>query len=113
MYKYRVIGTLYTSIPKYYSWDKDKTFPYFDKLEEKEWEVEAESAKDAIIWLMNNYPEYYMGGSAHCITVGRSEFYMTAVPCLEYGNGNYETVDNRVAYLKQVLSRIKKTEYVA
>ena len=113
MNNYRVVGARYDIIPKYYSWDTDKQFPYFEKIEDREWVVETENAEEAIVWLMTNHPEYFMGSAAYCITPGKSGAYMTAIPNPEYGPGNYETIENRVAYVKKRLEYITNRMHIA
>lgn len=95
--KVTVYGRRYSEVPNYYRWDVEKQFPYFEKEDEQVFEIEAESLRDGERWLIENHPDMYMGGNVIC---ENGDFACLAVPCEEYGKGNYETVARRVACVK-------------
>ena len=103
MNKYRVTGTHYNETPNYYVWDNEKRFPYFTVDDEQEWVIDADNLKEAEKWFAVNHPDYFMGGAINCITPNVHEFCIYAAPCGEYGEGNYETVDARVAFVRNRL----------
>ena len=100
--KIKVIGRRYSETAKFYDWDTDKVFPYFEKEGEQTWEIEADTLQDGVQWLAENHPEMYMGGSVVC---ENGDFTCFAVPCVEYGKGNYETIEARVAFAKADVRR--------
>lgn len=108
MKQYTVNGALYSTIAQYYDYDSRLQWPYYRRLESRSWTIEAESLEDAVAWLMTNYPSYYMGGSIVCITPGVQEFQCNAVPSIEYGEGNFETIEARIAYVKSMLRRKRR-----
>ena len=101
--KIEIIGRFYSEVADYYEWDTEKKFPNFKKLSEQTWQIEAESLKDGERWLAENHPESYMGGNVIC---ENGDFACLAVPCGEYGEGNYETIAARVAYVKRIMGLI-------
>lgn len=94
--KIKVIGRSYTETATYYDWDAEKKFPRFEATGEQTWEIEAETLRDGERWLAENHPDMYMGGNVIC---ENGDFACLAVPCGEYGEGNYETIAARVAYV--------------
>ena len=61
--RFVINGAKYSSIPKYYNWDLKKNYPYYDEIEEVTFEQnDITSTKEGEIWLLQNYPKYYMGG---------------------------------------------------
>lgn len=92
--KYEIKGTLYGETPKYYSWDKEKQFDYYEEVIRHTWTIEADSIEEAERWLIDNYPECYMGAAIIC--KDNTDFLMTAVPSGEYEKGNYETIQARI-----------------
>lgn len=101
--KATVIGRRYSEIPTYPSWDADKEFPHFELLYERTWEIDVETVHDGEKWLAENHPKYYMGGSIVC---ENGDFACLAVPCCEYGKGNYETVAARVACVEKIAAKM-------
>ena len=97
--KVKIIGRKYSEEANYYSWDPQKQFPYFEKVGEQVWEIEAETLRDGERWLAENHPDMYMGGNVIC---ENGDFACLAVPCEEYGKGNYETIADRIACVKKV-----------
>ena len=106
MKTYRVCGAKYNEEPRYYTWDADKKFPEYTVVNKQEWTIDADSLNDAEKWFIANYPDYFMGGSIQCITPNVCEFCMYAIPCCEYGTGNYETVAARIAFVRNRLSAV-------
>ena len=100
MATYKVHGALYGTADHYYDWDKDRKYPYYKKVEDREWTVEGDCLEDAINWFCANHPAYYMGGSVQRITDDKTEFAMFAVPSPEYPEGTYETIEARIKYVK-------------
>lgn len=96
--KYKITGRLYGEIATFHSWDHDKRYPMFKVVSEKTWEIYADTMKEVKRWLAINYPEYYMGCNIKMI--GYDNFFMAAAPCSEYGAGNYETLENRINWVK-------------
>ena len=96
--KIEVIGRKYSEVAKYYDYDTDKRFPHYEKVDEQTWEIEGETLYDGEIWLAKNHPDMFMGGNVIC---ENGDFAMLAVPCEEYGKGNYETIADRIAYIKK------------
>ena len=95
--KIKVIGARYNETATYYNWDKEKKFPYYSRIADETWEIEADTLWDGERWLAKNHPDMYMGGTVSC---ENGDFACLAVPCGEYGNGNYETIEARVAWVK-------------
>ena len=95
----KIYGRLYGETPRYYDFDDNHKWPYYDKLEEKEWDLEYSDVNDGEKWLIDNYPEYYMGA---CIQGNNGDFILTAIPGVEYGYGNFETIQNRISYVKTI-----------
>ena len=95
--KIKVYGRRYSEVARFYSWDDEKQFPHFDEEEERMWEIEADTLDDGEKWFAENHPDMYMGGSIVC---ENGDFVCFAVPCLEYGNGNYETIAARVVCVR-------------
>lgn len=95
--------TRYGEEATYYTWDKERKYKNYEPIEKHTFEVEAESVQEAEKWLANNHPELYMGAG---ITDHKGNFIMTAVPSLEYGEGNYETTEARIAWVKQHIAYI-------
>ena len=107
MRKYRITGCLYNETPRYYDWDTNKTFAVYDTVEKKEWDIQAHSLLEAKVWFCRNYPEYVQGGNIQRIKDTPSqdtEFIMFAIPSNEYGDGNYETVANRVRWAQREIN---------
>ena len=96
--KITVYGRRYSETAKYYSWDVNKEFPNFEKVDEQVWEIEAETLRDGERWLAENHPDMYMGGNIVC---ENGDFACLAVPCGEYGEGNYETIEARVDCIRR------------
>lgn len=99
--KIKIIGRKYEDKVSYYDWDGRKEFGYCEVEDERIWEKEFEDEFKAEIWLVNNYPEYAMGAS-YIWNDGRC-FYLLAVPSSEFGDGNWETTENRVRFVKREL----------
>ena len=95
--KIKIHGTRYSETPKYYSWDDKKRYKYYDSVSEETWEIEADTLREGEKWLAENHPDMYMGGAVAC---ENGDFALLAVPSLEYGEGNYETIQARVAWVK-------------
>lgn len=95
--KITVIGRRYSETAKFYDWDADKKYPYFEKEGEQTWEIEAENLREGQRWLAENNPDMYMGGNIIC---ENGDFACLAVPCEEYGKGNYETIKARISTVK-------------
>lgn len=98
--KATIIGRRYSDVATYWDWDAAKRWPNYEKVEEQEWTVDVSSLKDGERWLAVNHPDMYMGGS---VVMENGDFMMMAVPCVEYGDGNYETEAARVACVKEVI----------
>lgn len=95
--KVKVIGRKYSEKATYYNWDKEREFPKYEKLADETWEIEASSLFAGKKWLAENHPDMFMGGNVIC---ENGDFACLAVPCEEYGKGNYETIEARVAWVK-------------
>ena len=75
-------------------------------LEERCWTPEGiKSSSDAQKWLLEHYPDYYMGMSVIQKCPGGSLLF-TAVPCEEYPTGMWETKKNRYEYAVQAAKRL-------
>lgn len=95
--KITIHGVRYSDIPKHYPWDDKKRYKYFDSIAEEKWEIEGNSLDEGEKWLAQNHPDMYMGGSIVC---ENGDFSLLAVPSGEYGEGNYETTQARIAWVK-------------
>jgi hypothetical protein len=102
--KIKIIGRKYLEAARYLEWDTSKRFPVYDMDEERVWEIEAETLDDGELWLAENHPDYYMGANVIC---ENGDFACEAIPCEEYGKGNYETIAARIAFVKA------EAEYIA
>lgn len=103
---YDITGTLYSVEPTYYDWDKEHHFPNFAEIDKKIWEhIPVKSIDDAKRWVLENYPDYYMGMSAsqNCPS---GNFIMGAVPCIEYGENMYKTYADRRNWAEQEAARL-------
>lgn len=100
----KICGRIYSDEPFFPDWGKDKKFPHYEEESEHLWEVDCASLDEAEGWLMENHPEAYMGAS---IVLENGDFAMFAVPCLEYGKGNFETKAARLEYARNTV-RAKK-----
>ena len=98
--KVKITGRRYAETANYYRWDADKEYPYFEEVEEQTWEINTRSLRDGERWLAKNHPDMLMGGNVNC---ENGDFACFPVPCEEYGTGNYETVDARIACVKAML----------
>lgn len=96
--KIKVIGRKYTEQAFYSNWDAAKEFPHYEKVAEHTWEIEADTLDAGKKWLAKNHPDMFMGGNVIC---ENGDFTCLAVPCGEYGTGNFETIAARVAYVKK------------
>lgn len=92
--KIKVTGRRYSENATYCSWDSDKEYPSYEQVEAQTWEIEAATLHDGVRWLAENHPAYYMGANVSC---ENGDFACLAVPCGEYGKGNYETEAARIA----------------
>lgn len=95
--KITIIGREFSNVPNYYEWDKEKRYDNYDMILEKKWEIEADTLREGEKWLAENHPDMYMGGAVTC---ENGDFALLAVPSLEYGEGNYETIQARIAWVK-------------
>lgn len=100
----KIIGRKYDEVPNYYDFDDNHYWPYYTCIDEKEWSIDCDNIDDGEEWLINNYPEYYMGAN---ILGDNGDFICTAVPGCEYEKGNYETIADRVYYVQNVMIRSK------
>lgn len=96
--KIKVTGRRYCEAATYYDLDKKHDFPKYEKLAEVTYNIEADSVKAGERWLAENHPDMYMGGNVSC---ENGDFACLAVPCGEYGDGNYETIEARVAWVRK------------
>lgn len=75
-----------------------------DEIDRKQWEWGKEdgvnSIEDAEKKMLAEHPDYYMGYSAARQIAG-GDFVMHPVPCPEYPQGTWETMDSRRAYAAQ------------
>ena len=94
--KIKVIGRRWSENAIYSEWDTKKEFPRYELQGEQTWEIEADTLRGGEKWLAENHPDMYMGASIYC---ENGDFLCTAVPCMEYGKGNYETMAARVAFV--------------
>lgn len=95
--KIKITGRQYSDEVRYTEWDSKKEFPMFDiEVAKQVWEIEASSLKEAEEWLAKNHPDMYMGANIIC---ENGDFSCIAVPCDEYGKGNYETQGARIAWV--------------
>lgn len=99
--KITVIGRRYSENAQFYRWDDHKDFPHFEMVKEKTWEIEGETLEDGRKWLAKHHPDMYMGGNVIC---ENGDFACLAVPCIEYGRGNFETIAARIACVKREAS---------
>ena len=95
----KVIGRKYSEVASYSFWDEEERFPNYEKVDEQTWEIEADTLRDGEKWLAENHPDMYMGGNVIC---ENGDFAMLAVPCMEYGKGNFETIAKRISYVQNV-----------
>lgn len=106
--KVTVIGRMYSDEATYPTWDADKAFPHYALVEEQTWEIEAATLRDGEKWLAHNHPAYYMGANIIC---ENGDFAMLAVPCCEYGKGNYETLAARIACVRREFPQDRLTSW--
>ena len=99
--KIEITGRRFSETPNYYDWDEKKRYQRYDILSTETWEIEADSLEDGIKWLAVNHPDMYMGGGVNC---DNGDFACIAVPCEEYGKGNYETIQARIAWVKTYIA---------
>ena len=105
---YQVTGSLYEETPVYMSYDVRKEFPRFPEIKdtEKTWDLADARLRDgsavdslgaAEKWMLENHPAYVQG-----MTITQKcpsgNFMMSAVPCAEYPQGQYETFEGRMNY---------------
>ena len=59
-------GVTYSDVPSYYEWDKAKEFPRYEETGQFEWIPDGiSSIEEGVQWLLENYPECYMGGGVY------------------------------------------------
>lgn len=104
MKTYKVTGRIYNEEPHYYAWDTHKESPVYDKVSEEQWYINADSLQEAKNWFYKNHPEAVQGGSIIRTDSDIPEFVMFAVPSVEYGYGNYETVENRANWAREQIA---------
>ena len=97
--KITVTGRRYSERATYWDWDTEKRYPRYEKVDEQVWEIEADTPRAGEKWLADNHPDMYMGGNVRC---ENGDFICLAVPCEEYGQGNFETIADRVAYAQRM-----------
>ena len=102
MNNYRIVGRLYGNDPQYLDWDKEHKYPFYKEIDEAEWNIEAESLTSSQEWLMEHHPEYYMGCSIDNTDPNKTEFYLGAVPSVEYPKGCFETIKARREYVTNI-----------
>lgn len=116
---YQVSAALYSETPSYFSYDTRRAFPTFKQLEgsEQTWDLSQErladgSAVDSLEaaekWVLENHPAYVQGMSISqkCPS---GNFMMTAVPCAEYPQGQFETFDGRLDYARSRAAQLGVT----
>lgn len=94
--KIQIIGRRFNDTATYYDWDTEKEFARYDLVSTEEFEIDADTLADGKKWLAKNHPDMYMGSNIIC---ENGDFSCLAVPCGEYGKGNYETTEARVAWV--------------
>lgn len=104
---YKIIGRLYDTNPFFADWDTKKAYPSYSPIpgSEIEWKLEEATCIDeASEWLLKNHPDYWMGANIiqECPS---GNFSMHAVPCVEYGRGNYETYAARYRFAEKEAMR--------
>lgn len=98
----KIIGRLYDEVPNYYDFDDNHKWPYYNCVDEKEWNIKCNDVDEGAEWLIDNHPDYYMGAN---IIGDNGDFICTAVPGCEYGKGNFETIKDRKYYVKNIMIR--------
>lgn len=59
---FKITGSKYTTEKTFYDWDESKRYFHYEEIERKELGTfKFQSLKDAEIFLIANYPEYYFG----------------------------------------------------
>ena len=96
--KCKITGRQYSEEARYAEWDSEKEFPEFDKVDEKVWEIEANSLDEAQSWLAKNHPDMFMGANISC---ENGDFAAYAVPTNFWGKGNFETQSARIAWISK------------
>ena len=99
-----VTGRLFTEVPKILSGG----FSYYPEIPDSQrvWDLSKEhlqngsrirSVNDAEKWMLENHPAYIFGMliQQDCPS---GDFMATAVPCMSYPKGMYETLDGRLMY---------------
>lgn len=90
---FKIIGRKFDTEKKFYKWDDEKRFFHYDEIEEKELGIfKFKNLKEAEIFLLANFPEYYFG--ANIVQTDKeygNDFLMVAVP--QYYEQYYKTND--------------------
>lgn len=98
MKKFQIVGRKYDLVNlEYCSWDTSHEFPMGKFVCEEVFPImEFESLAYAEYWLLDNYPEYYMGGNIWEVESnnGYPDFACFAVPCVEWGSSTDEWISN-------------------
>ena len=100
--KCTIIGRLYSENATYACWDKRKEFPHYAQIAQETWEIDCKSVTKAEAWLAENHPDMYIGAN---IILENGDFALLAVPCDCYGEGNYETMSNRLRYVRRLMEK--------
>lgn len=59
---------------------------------------------EALIDLGENHPEFFMGANLK----SENDFCAFAVPCIEYGKGNFETEEDRIRWVRSYIGTLKE-----
>ena len=104
--KIKITGRRYNGEATYPKWDEMRRYPEYQETEETEWEIDGIDLLDGYKWLAENHPDMFMGANISC---ENGDFACLAVPCGEWGRGNFETMDARIATAKAyVKARIRE-----
>ena len=106
---FQITGSKYATEKFFYDWDKERRFFHYKEIERKELGIfKFKSLKDAEIFLIANYPEYYFGA---CIVQTDKEngndFVIIAVP--EYYETEFKT-NNRTEILNIITKNLLKED---
>ena len=100
---FKITGSKWATEKIYYDWDKEKRYFDYKEIERKELGTfKFKSLKDAEIFLIANYPEYYFGaGIVQTDKESGNDFMMMAVP-------SYYEMEFRTSDRTEILNIITK-----
>ena len=87
---FKITGAKFTTEKSFYEWDTNRKYFYYKQTERAELGTfKFKNLKDAEIFLIANYPEYYFG--ANIIQVDGTDFWLNAGA--DYYEMEYQTSD--------------------